>query len=185
MGIYLAGQGSTLEDISITGFVDGIVVENNSDGTAATGNAIINVSGASGMTNVVHICGNGNSLIQDCPVTSAVTNLSVLQVSTGGTSGTGGASYAIEDDNVPISSGSPTLVSDSQVAIYAIGESMNSGFSRFTTASQSVNVPAWLVGNGVASGSCTNKNGTLYSNVGTSGSATLYACVAGTWTGIM
>jgi hypothetical protein len=179
VGIYLDGNGSSIEDVSVSNFIDGIVVGNNFGSTyaRAEGNLILNVTAGSNVTTVVHICGNGLSE-QNCPGNSTVTDLSVLQVSRNG------ATNAIEDDDVPKSSGTPTKVTDNQVAIYAIGEPMNGGFSRFTTASQSADVPSWLVGNGVASGPCSNENGTLYSNTSASG-LNLYVCVAGTWTGIM
>jgi len=173
VGIYLASNGNSLEDVYVDGFADGIRIVSGSQ--TVQGNVVVNVTGGTDVTNVVHICG---TLGVDCGSTN-IGDLTILQVSKNG------AQNAILDELTPTYSGStgqPTLVTDNSVAIYAIGDPNSSGYggtSRFTTATQSVNVPAWMVGNGPASGSCTNKNGTLYSNNG-SGS-TLYVCVAGAW----
>ena len=131
-GIYLDGSGNTLEDISLSNFADGIVVGYNPTTTeyAAKGNVVLNVIGASSITNVVHICG---SAIGDCPSGfKTVSDLSILQVTQNG------ATYTIEDGAIPVSSGSgPTLVTDSQLAILFIGgEPSPTGYSRFTTASR-------------------------------------------------
>jgi len=164
VGIYLDASGNSLEDISVSGFTDGILI---GDSENARGNVVLNVTGDSTLSNVVDISAN------------SVSDLSLLQINRNG------ATNAIKDNTILISSGSaPTLVTDNQVAIYAIGEPMGNGFSRFTTASHSTQVPAWLVGSGAASGSCASPNltGTLYSDTFNGLQPdTLYICNGSSW----
>jgi hypothetical protein len=179
-GIYLAGNGTFLEDVYVDGFYDGILLGYNPliPGEQSTaGNVLVNITGGPNVTNVVHLCGYFGGSCGN----NNVTDLTVLQVKKNGPSGT----TAILDEESPSASGQATKVLDSSVAIYAIGESgaAYGGVSRFTTATQSANVPTWLVGNGApstASSSCNNENGTLYSN-NANGSPTLYVCVANAW----
>jgi hypothetical protein len=168
VGIYLNGTGNSLEDISVSDFTDGILIGKTTETYDVKGNVLINVIGNSDVTNVVHISAASSHIVSD---------LSILQASRNG------ATDTILDDGIS------STVTDSNVAIYAIGETLGCGasscyYNRFTTASQSTNVPTWLVGNGEASGSCTSQNGALYSNNSSSGSGkrTLYVCVSGTWT---
>ena len=184
VGIYLDASGNSLEDISLAGFADGILVGNNPSSSvySARGNVLLNIVKAGSITNsVVHICGS-LSTSGDCSGHGLVSDLSILQVY-----GNGAAHGTIEDDTISSgSTSSPTLVTDSQVAIYAIGESMGGGSSRFTTASQSARVPSWLVGSGQASGSCTgspkNRAGTLYSDMSSGPNPdTLYVCDGSNW----
>lgn len=165
-GIYLEAGGNTLEDISLSNFEDGIRI---GDTRAAGGNVLLNITGASSLQNVVHISHN-----------NTVNGLSILQVY-----GNGATHAAIQDDQIPTSSGS-TLITDNQVAIYAIGESMGGGYSRFTTAIHSAHVPIWLVGRGAASGTCTSnlETGTLYSDMASSDPYSLYLCNGVSWVAV-
>jgi hypothetical protein len=108
------------------------------------------------MTNVIHIENNG------------VVDLAITGVRADEFGST--APKSIEDDETG------TTLSDSTVALYALGESTAGGHSRFTT---SPNAPAWVVGGTAPSGGCTTGNiGSFYSNTGsTSASTTLYVCV--------
>jgi hypothetical protein len=158
-GIYLDASGNSLEDISVSNFTDGIRIGQK---YKAIGNVLRNVAGVSNITNVVHIYN-----------TNTVSDLSLLQVNKGG------ANYTVEDDTIPAGSGGFTQLID-QAAIYAIGEPMSGGLSRFTTSTK---VPAWLVGSGTPSTNCAV--GTLYSDTSTSDSTTLWVCTAlNTWTNV-
>ncbi|MGA8490547.1 MAG: hypothetical protein WB711_09015, partial [Terriglobales bacterium] len=101
-----------------------------------------------------------------------------------------GGSKTVQDDLISATQG----VQDSTLAMYAVGESVQDisqgtissiGYSRFTTATSGGNTPAWLVGAGAPSGSCSV--GALYSCTGnstactsSSGNAALWECVGGT-----
>jgi hypothetical protein len=173
VGIYLDGSGNTLEDVSVSGFEDGILI---GDSQNARGNVVLNVTGSSSVTNVVHICGSTSTT--NCPGGLAVSDLSILQVNRNS------ATYTVRDDSIATGVGS-SLVTDNQVAIYAIGQPMagSAGYSRFTTASKSDYVPSWLVGSGAPSGSCTTnlQTGTLYSDM-SSATHTLWICNGTSWT---
>jgi hypothetical protein len=181
-GIELDASGNSLENITVSGgFTDGILVGSNS---TARGNVILNVTGGSVVTNIIHVCAFGVANV-NCSGANSVSDLTIMQVNKNGGSG----QTTILDDNVPQGTAS-TVVTDTHAAIYAIGEPMGSnssnGVSRFTTATHSLNVPTWLIGSGIpltGTNSCTtDQYGSLYSDNKASDSATLYVCVQGKWT---
>jgi hypothetical protein len=164
--VLLDGPGNSIEDVHIDGFSDGIRIGSQSN---SSGGVIFNVTGASSVTNVVHIYG-----------TNTTSHLTIMQVATGG------AKYAIEDDDqTPFE-----FIPDSFVAMYALGEPTifdtnkhPTAYSRFTT---SPSAPTWFIGVGALSigvpcgTSSTGTIGSLYSNTAPSGTSTLWACAAGT-----
>jgi hypothetical protein len=199
-GIYLDASNTTIEDVHIEGFWDGIQV---GDIATATNNTIANVQGSSTgsgvkVNTVVHICGpNHQTFTGACANTSeTVTDLTVLQARNpnGGT-----CSVTLTDD---VTGTVTTLGGGTSVAIYALGDAVSvlasDQFSRFVssptmsaTAScmpsgslTSSVIPTWGVGNGTVSHTCTN-SGLIYSNTaGTGTSDSIYVCTNGTWTSI-
>jgi len=167
--VLLDSSNNSIEDVTIVGFYDGILVGKNAN---AQSNVLINIIGdtsnpLAGMTpvNTIHIS-NSNT----------VTDLGIVGVSSGG-SGT----YTIED-NVTLPSGSQEI-SDASVGIYTIGEATGGGYSRFTT---SPSVAHWTVGHaapttstGCTQGSlysCTNGLNGAVSCTSSSGTAALWVC---------
>jgi hypothetical protein len=182
--IMVDGSYNSLEDIYITGYTEGILVGSR---WSAQGNLIFNVTGGSGMNDVIHIAST-QTLYSNCPpgidnqvgnptgnnvYAPTVCDLTIAAVTSSGT-------YSIQDDLTGIK------LTDSNVGIYALGEltTIPSGsgvpsYSRFTT---SPSVPAWFVGAAPSSGSACS-TGSLYS--ATSGSApTVWGCVASKWKAI-
>jgi hypothetical protein len=175
-GIYLGGSNTSIEDVYVNGFQDGIYVGLSGPGTTAPAptNVLFNINGGS-VTNLIHIS-NGLSTTSTCPPQNgnpiSVNNVCDLTI-LGATSSTGNT--ILDDQN------STTLsnATDPTVGMYIIGEQVSGGSnntsignSRFTT---SPSVPTWVVGSTSPSGACSA--GDLYSiTTGTSGD-TLWGCV--------
>jgi hypothetical protein len=170
--VLLDSSNNSIEDVTIVGFFDGILVGKNA---SAQSNVLINIIGdtlgqLSSPVNAIHISNH-----------NMVTDLSIVGVSNI-LSGT--ATYTIEDD-VTLPSGSQNIA-DASVGIYAIGESIGGGYSRFTT---SPSVATWAVGTSrPTSTSCSR--GSLYScttalNNGNQCSNALWVCgPSRTWVAI-
>ena len=155
--VLLDSSNNSIEDVRIVGFYDGISVGKNAP---AQSNVLLNIIGdtarSSGPTpvRVIHIQ-PGNT----------VTDLSIMGLENMGGTGT----YTLWDDLT-----GPQL-SDPSVGIYALGDSVNGGYSRYTT---SPNLPTWVAGPNFPSGSSCAR-GSLYSCTGGSMScdgAALWAC---------
>jgi hypothetical protein len=185
-GIYLDGGNVSLENLTISGFTDGVLIGSETPLTNANGlqdiyaDFLSNITGSTNMTNLVHIC-NPSSVNGNCSSTGFSGTEDIAMASL-----TGGSSInTIEDDLTG------STVTDTIVALYDLGEPVQangsnvaSSYSRFTT-SPSTPVPTWLVGTAVnpTNSSCsTVANGTLYSR-GISGGtgSTLWGCVSGKW----
>jgi hypothetical protein len=167
--VLLDGSNNSIEDVTIVGFFDGVLVGSNA---AARSNVLVNVIGDTSEppgdltpVNAVHISNH-----------NTVTDLSIMGVSNSGLSGT----HTIEDD-VTLPSASP-WISGTSVAIYALGRADRGGYTRLTT---SLSVPHWTVGTTAppTSGGCTRgslyscTNGTSGVNCGNSvGTAALWLC---------
>lgn len=153
--LYLDANSTTIEDAHFEGFAAGILV---GDSASAKGDVIFNVNGggstATGPTfNVVEI-------------SSDASDVSIMGVTTAANPSGYPSPNSIDDTLTG------ATISDSHVALYAIGESLGSGYTRFTTSSD---VPTWGVGSGAPTGSC--KVGSLFSNTsGASSTSTLYLC---------
>jgi hypothetical protein len=191
--ITIDGPNNTLEDISIStsaSGVDGIFIGSQKP---AEGNTLFNIQG-SGLKSVIHISGanvsNNVSGPQNCPyaiVSGSNIVYNVCDLTVFGVARSGGTN-TIQDELTN------TTILDSTLAMYTLGEivlnSTNSnytnsiGYSRFTTATASGNVAAWLVGSTDPSSSCAV--GTLYSCTSSSCAGALYECVGGStnWTKI-
>ena len=152
--VLLDSNNNSIEDVKIVGFYDGILVGANAP---AQSNVLINVIGDTnnvcypGCTTpvrAIHISSNQTS------GSSNVSDLSIMGVGNNAPSGT----YTIWDDLTA------AHIADASVGIYAIGEAISGGHSRFTT---SPNAAHWTVGTAAPMGSCTR--GSLYSCTGPSG----------------
>jgi hypothetical protein len=188
-GIYLDGGNLSLEDIAVSGFTDGILIGAESPFNTVGlqdiyANLLSNITGATPMTNLIHIC-NWNLPAGNCPTTGFHGIQDIVMTSISGASG---ITNTIEDDLTS------SAVTDVNVGLYALGEPVQGsgatvGYSRFTTApSHSALTPTWFVGTSVNpnTASCGSvANGSLYSR-GVSGGVgtTLFGCVSGSWTTI-
>lgn len=161
--VLVDASNNSIEDVTIVGFYDGILVGANA---AAQSNVLVNIIGdtAAGSTpvNAVHISNH-----------NTVTDLSIMGASNSGLSGT----YTIQDDVT-----GPHLL-DQTIGIYALGESAGSGVhSRFST---SPNVAHWTVGTAAPLNTPACTRGSLYSCTGptgvncssSAGNAALWVCV--------
>jgi hypothetical protein len=161
--VLLDSSNNSIEDVRIVGFYDGIRVGANAN---AQSNVLLNIIGDTNSGSLTPI------IIAHITSSNTVTDLSIMGANNaGGSSGT----ITIKDDLT-----GAQLV-DTSVALYAIGQSKNGGYSRFTT---SPNAATWGVGSS-APGTTSCSPGSLYSN--TSGSPkALYACLVSTsqWSAI-
>ena len=149
--VLLDSSGDSIEDVTIQGFFDGVLVGSNA---TALSNVLINIIGDTQAVptqatpvNSVHISSN-----------HTVHDLSIVGVSNSHLPGT----YTIQDDTTV----SPLHLSDQYVAIYALGKTPSAGVSRFTT---SKDAPTWAVGPTSPTGACIR--GSLYSCIGGGGSS--------------
>jgi hypothetical protein len=159
--IYVDGTNNSIEDVTIqatSSVTDGILIGSQA---AAQSNILLNINGSGSstgsLTNVIHI--NSAS-------TSGIPNAADLTIM--------GVSRGSSTTNVILDDLTTTSLTDSQVAMYVLGEPLPTtpGFSRFTT---SPNAPAWFVGASAPSGSSCSP-GSLYSCTGGGCSPTLYGC---------
>jgi len=148
--VLLDASNTSIEDVRIVGFYDGIRVGANAN---AQSNVLRNIIGDTILTAVsitpiivIHITDLGNT----------VSDLSIMGANNaGGASGT----ITIADDLTG------AQLTDTSVGIYALGNTgTGSYYSRFTT---SPSVASWVVGPSAPSGSCAE--GSLYSCIGTAG----------------
>lgn len=176
-GITLDASSTSLEDIFVNGFGDGIQV--GSKGLATQADVLLNVTGGATLTNLIHIesidsAAAGSS---NCPPstgsTEDVCDLSVLHA-------TSSAGNTILDD---ITHSTLANSGDATVGMYILGEELGTAasgqYSRFST---SPTYPSWSVGNSSPGGNSCTSGGSLYSNTtATSTTGTLFACVGTTW----
>lgn len=166
VAVYLDSSNTTIEDVNIAGFWDGILVGSQAP---AQSNVLLNISGNTHTTgvsspiNVIHI---SNAMTDSVP---NVSDLSSMGINNAGPSGT----HSFQDDLTS------TTLSDAYVAMYALGKPVNGGYSRFTT---SPNAATWAAGTGAPSTTVPCKAstaGSLYSNTSASASPALYVCPVG------
>lgn len=181
-GIYLDGNANTIEDGHFEGLQDSVVV---GDSEPASGNLLLNLSGASGGStsgtnfNVVLICNSTNT--SPCTTAGSVSDLAIFQVETYTTSQNTIVDL-INGTTLGVNSGDPS------VSAYILGEPLKNGSttygqSRFSTATS---IPTWGAGGTSPSPTSCTPNGAIFSNTsGSSLATTIYVCVAGTWTGAL
>jgi hypothetical protein len=194
-GLYLDGNGNSIQDGHFEGVKDGVVV---GDQASVAGNVILNITGASGggtsgdIVNIVHICNpatsSGSQTAPCTHFTGSVTDLSLSQIQTYTSSSTYTLN-AIQDDETSTTltgknSGEPFYIG-AGAGLYVLGESDSGGYSRFNTfwlpPSASTAAPIWGFANNTTTaptGSC--PIGSIFSNGGGSSGSTLYVCVGGT-----
>jgi hypothetical protein len=172
--VLLDGSNNSIEDVNVSGFIDGVLVGQNA---AAQSNVLLNVAnalepGVSGtVTNLIHISNATAGNVTDLSILSA-TNL--------------GSTNTIKDD---VTSTTLARSTDAYVGMYVLGDAVLAagspvGYSRFSTSPR---IPTWAVEKTTISttppGPCAT--GSILSNPGASGSAnTLWACTGGTWANI-
>jgi len=171
VAIYLDSSNNSIEDVSITGFYDGIRVGQNKN---AQGNVLANVFGDTNPprginqpVNLVHI--------ENTNGTTTVSDLAIVGIGNAGGSGT----TTIEDDLTQ----APQYISDSYIALYALGQSKNGGYSRYTTSPSATN---WTAGT-TTPGTNSCYSGSLYSCAGTTSSCNskaLWGCISSSWTAL-
>jgi hypothetical protein len=192
-GVYVVASNNSVEDAHFESFWDGVQVFAGA-GAAVSNVDITNITGAVGLTNVVHICGNSGPTCTSS--TYAISDVSILGVSLDNSSA--GGSMAILDDQTGAYFGNIDL----SVGLYVIGDLIGNAtgnqYSRFTTMPNGLNSsgrqtgsysPVWGVGvppSGFAAGSLCLNYGALFSATnGTSSGNVLYVCegssVSGTW----
>jgi len=158
--ITLDAPNNSLEDIRVQGFEEGVAIGSNSSATSpAQSNVLVNITGGTGVTNVI-----------DISSTKPPSDLTIMGANKNGSTTT-------ILDNLTVST-----ITDPSVALYVLGEKFTSGshtvYSRFTTSKSQ---PTWGVGTTVPS-SCIN--GSIFSSTNGSGSHYLYVCRSGTFTGL-
>lgn len=156
VAVNLNSSNNFVKDVQVQGFKEGIQVQ-----SGVSSAALFNITGGSGVTDVVHLASS-----------TTTRDISIMGVSTNG-------SMNSILDEVTLTSTQP--ISDSSVALYVLGESTSIGnahvgYSRFTT-STNPNVATWGAGTSIPSGICANK-GSLFSATG--GTGDLYVC-NGSW----
>lgn len=160
--VIVNSSNNSIEDVHILGtatggFTDGIQVKDT-----ASSDVLFNITGGTGVTNLVHLEKSGSTAAQD---------ISVMSASNGGSTNT------IWD------SVTSTTLTDAYVAMYVLGVSgvAGSGYSRFTTSiNTNANTVTWGVGSSSTLPSTCAK-GSLFSYTNST-SGTLNVCTAsGTW----
>lgn len=153
--VLLDAPNNSLEDVSISGFTDGVKIGSRA---TAQSDVLLNVSGGTGVTNVVHIT-----------TTNTVSDISLLTI------GSNGSTNTIRDD---VTGNTLSAASGPSVTVYALGEAVTSngttiGHSLFST---SLSVPAWIVQTSSTgpTGSC--KPGSMLSNPNGGSNTTWYVC---------
>ena len=177
--IYLDGDNVSIEDVRIDGFGDGIVLGAQGSSNTVQADVIFNVTGTNSVgtvNNLIHLCGSGSSA--PCPTSAnTVNDVTIMGV-------TSAQNNTIKDD---VTGTTLPFSTDVFVGMYALGQSLSGGYSRFSTSPRT---PTWGVGSlssSIASASCAgsttpaNANGSLFSNTNTSVTGTLFACVGGLW----
>ncbi len=201
--IYVNASNTSVEDVHIESFWDGVQVGN--DSSATMGNIVINnVDGATKgcqghheITNLIHLCGSElpNNRTGCSSGSGPLSNTTVIGVKL--ESGSSG-SAVLEDDVTntvilqPTSIGFPFTLGFYDLGNTVAGTANTNdellGYSRITNtginpgnSSSPYAVPTWGIGTGPLSGSCKGR-GTIYSNTqGTGSSYTLYVCTTGGW----
>lgn len=188
VAVNLDASNTTLENVMISGFHDGILVGQN---YPAQNDTLKNIYGSgTGIAKLLHIStgqtsygATGQPLAsQLCPspsLTNVAFNVCDLTVLVA----TSSAGSVITDD---LTSDSIAASTNPTVAMYSLGEQQASGvYARVTTSSA---LPTWYSSNQVPPSTTGNgcKTGSLYSCSGTScainsKTTNLYACTNGTW----
>jgi|HubBroStandDraft_5_1064220.scaffolds.fasta_scaffold00429_10 hypothetical protein len=152
--VVLDTSNSSIEDVEIQGFGNGILVGENA---SAQNDVLLNIRGGTNVSKVIAIANVSGNTVSD---------ISVIAASNGGNT----SSTTIQDNRTsPASS-----ITASTVAIYVLGNPIDAsgtafGYTRFTTA---IGQPTWAVGSSTPSPTTGCTVGSLYSNTSGSGTGT-------------
>jgi len=160
--VIVDASNNSIKDVHIlgtttAGFTDGIQVKDT-----ASSDVLFNVSGGTGVTNLIHLEKSGSTAAQDISIMSAAS---------------GGSTNTIED------SVTSTTLDDAYVGMYVLGVSGvgGSGYSRFTTSvTTSPNAVTWGVTSSSTFPSACAK-GSLLSYTSSSSGSLNVCTVSGTW----
>lgn len=175
--VLLDGSNTTIQDVYISGYTNGIVI--GSQGIGAQNDLIFDVTGTSNVGNLIEICApiTGNS--GPCPATLAITpsDITLIAVSSGG-----GNTIVDQVTGNTLQYGS----AEPDVGLWVVGEPMSASpaiNSWFTTSHA---FPTWYVGSNAPTGLSCNASeaGSLFSVISTNSGATFSGCVSGTWSTI-
>jgi len=171
--VLLDASNNSIEDVTIIGFKDGILVGQNA---AAQSNVLLNISNpitsvlGTSVTNLIHISSATPGNVTDLSILSAV-NASFTNT--------------IKDD---VTGTTLSFSTDPQVGMYVLGDPVLAastvvGYSRFSTSPR---VPTWAVEHTTSSPPASPcATGSILSNPGAAGgSNTLWACTGGTWANV-
>ena len=176
-GIYLDGNNTTLENVFVNGFTDGVSIGDAASAVTPVHTAIVsNITGGTNVTNLIHIHKPSDSGASQAGESGGFTILAA----------TSAANNTIFDE---LTSTTLLFSKDPYVGMYILADPVGNnsgypaGYTRFTTSSS---LPTWFVGATTVStgaGTCSSfANGTLYSNTAGALGSTLYACASGGWT---
>jgi hypothetical protein len=141
--VYLDASNTTLEDVRILGFINGVLVGSQQ---TARSNVLLNVYGD---TQALPIY---TAPVVVVNIGANATDLTIVGTANAGGSGT----YTIVDNlNSP-----GIAIPDPYIGLYVVGRSSNNGYARFTT---SPHAPSWSTGTSTPSAPCAI--GSLYSNL--------------------
>lgn len=169
-GIRLDSGGTSVENVFVNGFHDGIAIGDQANTLGPVASALVfNVTGGSAVTNLVHIYSANAGEISD--------------ITTLGLTSSGSTNVTLQDDSTNTTLSNST---NPNVGMYVLGERLGGGdgFTRFTT---STTVPTWFVGPVAPPSSCSSLAlGSLYSDTTGAQGASVFACISGqTWSPII
>jgi hypothetical protein len=191
-GVELDANNNSIEDVHFEGFYDGVVV---GDSAAAAGNVIVNLTAGFGLgpvNNAVHICNGTAVSMSACTTGGSAKDLTIFGIGVGGGGGSGFNAYAVRDDVTGTIIDESSTATEATVGLYALGEGIAGGYSRFTTSPITSGAstsepspnpsPVWATGGSGPLSSC--PTGAIFSNTSGSATTTLYVCVNSAWTPI-
>ena len=172
-GINPDGNNTTLENVYVNGFKDGVSIAEKASASTPVHTVIVsNISGGTNVTNLVHVQKPSDSGSSQAGESGGFTILAA----------TSAANTTIQDD---LTSTTLSFSADPTVGLYILGDPVGNnsgypaGYTRFATSSS---LPTWFVGAATVSGTCSSfADGTLYSNTAGALGSALYACAGGNW----
>ena len=130
--VLLDASNNSIEDVSIDGFIDGIVVGENAN---AQSNVLFNIQypGAVGLLNLIHICGNNNTY-DTCPTIHTVTDLAIMGATVPPYNCQPGQVCLAPDATIKDDVSGTALLAqlDDHVGMYVLGKSSNGGGTHAT-----------------------------------------------------
>lgn len=183
-GILIDAPNTTIEDIHLEGFVDGVLI---GDSASASGSSLLHITGGNGgstsgpLENTVRICNPATGKNKDLCQASVPATSDIFISQVGNNTGSPSSpAYLIADDLTGTLVGNaPGSSTEYVTGVYALGESVSGGYSRLSTTpatAPSPGTPSWGAANN-SSPSVPCVAGAVFSNTGgTSKSNTIYVC---------